>query len=632
MASARRQRLPALGAAVLVSVLLLVAGRQITLDGWYSAAPAHRAQVDALLDGRLALSDAPEALFHDFAWAEGGVQQVWGLGVPLWQAPFEAAGRIVGLTPFPDRLPLLVWLALMVYVLVRAFGFTGAALITALLPAIVTVVRGRVGVYEETALYAYGAAMILLGGMLRVGASPSRWRFVLLLGCAGLVGFIRPTAWVYGLATAVIASAMWLQHRGRRGLVEIVIGGVLFLGGGLALYGTNAARFGNGFEFGHRTNLQSLPGNLYATRFSYPMQRASLPEATLELAASLFDRPEKRARGSFFQRNLHHGVSKKPRWREYYFTTYSWLYLPLLVGGVVLGVLAWRRRAGPSVDPQARWLFAWALIALVPLLAFYVRAPFVSSRYQLDLAPAFAALLVIAWRGIEQRVAARRHGELIATGALAVAWLLAIVTARTAQPRSADPVDRETAARSMATITEATKHPRTLPNAYDLADPWVATHTDLVPSFDRCSGDTCLHGVRTVDSEQWTVSEYKAGRFVALHRPPPAIYLNLYRWDLETGQMPVATYAFVDAPQFIELEVSTVEGAPPADWAREVRVNVGRTHLRLTGTRPSARGTTLRFEASGLPDGLQVAFFAFGPDAELAKPKSRYAVHRIQWR
>lgn len=631
---------------MLVVLTLLVVGRQITWNGWYSANGAYRAQVDAFLAGNLALSDAPEALAHDLAWTESGVQQVWGLGVPVWQTPFEAAGRTIGVTPFPDRIPLLVWLALMVYVLVRAWRRhdtddepwwigAGAILITALLPAFVTLVRGRVGVYEEAAIYAYAAAMMLLGGMLRLRAKPARWRFLVLLACAGLVGLIRPTAYAYGVATAVVASVLWLKARGRRGLVEVAIGAALFVSGAAVLYSTNAARFGDGFEFGHRLNLQSLPGNLYATRFSYPMQRASIPEAGVELAASLFDRPELRARGGFFQKNLHHGVSKKPRWREYYFTTYSWAYLPLLLAGIVFGAFAWRRRARPEAvtnDPVMRWLVAWALIALVSLVAFYLRAPFMSSRYQLDFAPAFAALLVIAWRGVARWLAPRRRGEWIACGALLAAWMSCVVTARTASPRSADPVDRDTAAVITARITEAVRTPRELPSAYDLADPWLPVHTDLLQTFERCTGERCLRGERANGSDRWVVTETVAGKIVAKHRPPPTIYLNLYRWNLETGAMPPATYAFVEDPAFIELEIATLDGAP-VDWARDVRVRVGLRPLRLTSVAASARGTTtLRFTAPELPRGLVVAFFAFGPDTELHKPMSRFAVRAIRWR
>src|SRR5262249_22130100 len=149
------------------------------------------------------------------------------------------------------------------------------------------------------------------------------------------------------------------------------------------------------------------PGNLVATRFSYPFERVGFAEAAAELAGSLFDRPETRIDGhGFYQRELHVGQSEHARFREYYFTTFSWPYAPLVVAGLVLGALAWRRRDGPPDD--ARWLVAWAVLGGAPLVVFFLHSPSVSSRYQLDLAPAFVALLVIAWRGAAGWLAARR--------------------------------------------------------------------------------------------------------------------------------------------------------------------------------------------------------------------------------
>src|SRR5262249_4898238 len=148
---------------------------------------------------------------HDLAWTPHGVQQVWGLGAPLWQLPFEAFGRLVGLSPFPDRIALAAWLAVMLFLLIRAFRprgvgegrpdehrggagrawaidsrvmQIGALLLTGLLPGLVTVLRGRIGVYEEAAIYAYGAAMILLGGLVALRRTPATARYLALVGFA----------------------------------------------------------------------------------------------------------------------------------------------------------------------------------------------------------------------------------------------------------------------------------------------------------------------------------------------------------------------------------------------------------------------------------------------------------------
>jgi hypothetical protein len=191
----------------------------------------------------------------------------------------------------------------------------GAVLITALLPAFVTVLRGRIGVYEEAAIYAYGAAMILLGGLVALSRRPTTTRYLALLAIAGLTGLIRPTVWFYGLATGLVATAIVLQHHGRHAARAIALGTALFVAGGGALYTTNALRFGRGTEFGHRLNVHGLPGNIVATRFSYPFERVGTIEAATELIASLFDRPELRSKRGFYQTGLHHGQSPLPRWR-----------------------------------------------------------------------------------------------------------------------------------------------------------------------------------------------------------------------------------------------------------------------------------------------------------------------------
>lgn len=641
----------ALALAILLALGLFAIGHL----GWYAAHGAYRAQVDALFAGRLALSQAPDAMAHDLAWTEHGVQQVWGLGVPLWQAPFEAIGRVVGLVPFPDRVPLLVWLVIVIYAGLRAWcrgdepwrRSTGCVLLTVLLPPFVTLLRGRIGVYEEAAVYAYGAAMLLLAGTERLRQSPGRARYLVLVTAAGLVGLIRPTVWFYGLATLLVATVV---RRPR--LRELAAALALFVAGGAVLYATNARRFGSGGEFGHRLNLESLSGNLYATRFSYPFERVGTIEAAVELAGGLFGQPERHWKHTFYERDLHVGQSAQPRWREYYFTTFTWPYAPLILAGLVLGAIAWRRRDGP-----ARWLSAWAVLGAAPLAWFYLRSPSISSRYLLDLAPAIAALLVISWHAIAWRR--------LALAVLAAAWLASVVTARIAKPRVPS-VDRDQAADSAYAISRAIAEDHPLPAAYDLADPWLPAETDVAATFDRCedeagtaidpdatpiAGDRCLHGER--DGARWVVwtSEVRAdfaacepsvpwcepepvaataGELTGAVAPPPALYLNASRWDLATGAVPPAFYVWVHDPRFIELDARGPDGT---DWTTAIQVAIGPRHLVLTSVACTAIGARLRFEPrEPLPSGLAVAFFAVGPDSEIDQMTTAFAITRIRWR
>jgi hypothetical protein len=706
--------------SVALAFVLLALCRQITLHGWYTPNPGYRAQVDALLAGRLALTTSPDGLLHDLAWTPHGVQQVWGLGVPLWQLPFEAFGRLVGLSPFPDRIALAAWLAVMLSLLMRAFRppdagearpddqrrdagraraidarvmQIGSLLLTGLLPGLVTVLRGRIGVYEEAAIYAYAAALILLGGLVAMHRKPTTARFLFLVGFAGLTGFLRPTVWFYGLATTLVASTLLLRQRGRPAVRTIALGLALFIAGGGALYATNALRFGRGTEFGHRLNVHSLPGNIVATRFSYPFERAGTLEAGTELVASLFDGPERRSKRGFYQAGLHHGQSPRPRWREYYFTTFSWPYLPAILAGLGLGALAWRRRG----DPFARMLGAWAVLGGTPLFVFYLHSPSVSSRYQLDLAPAIAALLVIAWRACAARWPRRAFAILV------VLWAGAVVTSKFARPAGvSDPIGRDAAAATTDEITHPIAYDHPLPGAYDQADPSLPAWTDVTSDFARCTdatgapipcdapplpGDVALIGHRY--GRQWFVD-----RDVIPDEPlepvcRPEDDAHAARGGHEThgdgdgdgdgddhahahaeGQHarscpsvpallgdPAARpdQTFVGAPALylngFGWDLTTtrvppatlfyvddpqyialdVTGPSDTDWDHAVRVAIGLEHLRLVAVAETADGARLRF-ASGRHPGLQIAFVAFGPDTELDRPQSPFGLRSIRWR
>ncbi len=579
-------RVRTLGLAVAIALVFLLATRQLGCNA-YSGNGAHRAQVDAFLAGRLALSPSPDALAHDLAWTPSGVQQVWGLGVAMWQTPFELLARAVGQDPFPDRIALLAFLAIAWFVLLRAFRRAderwwigaGSALITGLLPGVIAMVRGRMGVYEETELYAYVASMILLGGLVVFARGPTRNRYLALLLVAGAAGLVRPTVWFYGLGTAGLATAIYLRAHARRALPILALGAALFVAGGATLYATNAARFGAGSEFGHRLNLESLPGNVYATRFSYPFERTGYVDAATELVGSVFAQPETGRKG-FYARDLHAGQSSTIRWREYYFTTFSWPYLPLLVAGLVLTVLAWRRRT------DERWLGTWAVIGALPLAVFYLHSPSISSRYDLDLAPAFAALLVVVWRAGAAWAIARKRG-VFAPVVLAALWLAAVLTGHARGRVASDLVDRDAAAAARAALSRAPSLPHELPAVYDLADPKLETYLDA-------------------DGK------------------PPELYLNGSGWERPSGRVAPAVHVFVSDPAFVEVVVE------PAD--AQVQVVVGRERLSLASTEPVPGGARLRFTMPSPMPGLQVAFLAFGPDTSFDLPQTKIVLRSVRWR
>jgi hypothetical protein len=118
--------------AFVFAVCLLALTRLVPGWGrWHTIRAYYRDQTEALLHGNLALSDSPWRLTHDLAWSGGGVQQVWGLGVPAWRLPFELAARACGQEGFPDRLELgaaimlAVWVFLKIWLGIQAVAAPG---------------------------------------------------------------------------------------------------------------------------------------------------------------------------------------------------------------------------------------------------------------------------------------------------------------------------------------------------------------------------------------------------------------------------------------------------------------------------------------------------------------------------
>ena len=225
-------------AAVLYAFLLLAACGVVSLESWHSASPWFRFQTDAFLRGNLALSHNPLDLTHDLCWSERGVHQVWGLGIPLWQLPFAALGKLFGLSPFPDRVALGLFIALVAYVVLMTwfgpllnrdadssaapppplndrcawFRASGVVLLSLFFPPLINLMRYRMLVYEEVMVYVYFWSILLLCGVMELARKPRWRRFWLLCILAGLGGFIRPTLEFCGFATILVAAFVMASH------------------------------------------------------------------------------------------------------------------------------------------------------------------------------------------------------------------------------------------------------------------------------------------------------------------------------------------------------------------------------------------------------------------------------------
>ena len=246
---------------------------------WYSVNMAYRRQTEALLSGALALDSDPRKLGYDMAWAEGGVQQVWGLGVPSWRLPFELVAKLSGHDGFPDRLALAAAMALLIYALLRLPAplpseesshnakpeKIAGALLLILFPPLLTLCRTHFDVYEEAQAYMYLAGIALFAATLWFFRRPTLGHYAFLGALSGLVAFVRPTLLCYGFVSTFLAWLLTRLQDWNRAR-SWVAPGFFGLGCGL-LFLTNAYRFGSGLEFGHQLNLNVHLPMMYATRF-----------------------------------------------------------------------------------------------------------------------------------------------------------------------------------------------------------------------------------------------------------------------------------------------------------------------------------------------------------------------------
>jgi hypothetical protein len=331
--------------------LLFILGAIPEWGRWYSNSPYYSAQTDALLHGQLALSHSLSDEDHDLAWANGGIQQVWGLGIPILRLPLAALARLFGCSIFPEHLAtglalsLVAFLVLMILVKPAIMGgqsifavlpSLGSVALLLLFPPFLTLFHTRFWVYEEATAhtYLYGVAEAVL--LLQYLWKPSKRRWMILMLVAGFGAFIRPTLVFYGFAAWLTGTLALLWPAGRSmlslnrkpddpspegdsftadrqeqeagplktsklskfnpwsavrlGAGTWMLGSFLFYLGILALLLTNWMRFGSPAEFGHKLNVQLevCDGSLYATRFNYPFEAEPFPVVLKELIGALF--------------------------------------------------------------------------------------------------------------------------------------------------------------------------------------------------------------------------------------------------------------------------------------------------------------------------------------------------------
>jgi hypothetical protein len=588
---------------------------------WYSYSEAFRRQTDALLRGSLEIDESPAALDWDHVWANG-VQQPWGLGVPAWRLPFELLARAFGFDAFPDRLALgfayafVGCLVMRVFLSDRFFEQPLVALrdepqsllavpLLLLFPPLLTMCRGPFLVYDEVVAYGYLASVALLAGLVAFLQRPTLPRLIALALAAGLAPWIRPTLLGYGLGTLLVA----LMHVGRlKRPVHASLAAVAVFGAGLGLlFATNVHRFGSGFEFGHALTQNNIHPLRYMTRFGAPFENEPLLSAASELFSIMFLLGERFNPHDRFAEGIFPGQSPTFRWREFYFETFDLSYLALTCLGW-LGTLWWRRRRWKVSDVNngiqtenatfslsgPRWagytahcIAVWSLLGFAMLFAFYLRRPYISSRYVVDFTPAFAAAILLGFGQARRALPAGWLGS----GALYVAFVLWWTGQMFAS--SVDP--------------QATRRA-------------PLTYAEMKAKIERRSpAEVPLPASHSIGT--------RLDQF--------GIPFNGSGWEAATGFTTCLVAVFVQDPQLLELELAPAGGDPlaPADY-NSVRVKIGLEFLELERSEETDTGRRLIFRGprrTNYQRGVQAAFLALTRPQELSDRNSKFRLLKLRW-
>lgn len=398
--------------AILSLVMVYLTGLIPALGTWYSFDPALRLQTEAFLHGELAVQPVPYGHLHDWAWGNG-MHQVWGLGVPLLQLPFQILGKLVNNFGFPDRLIFLIFYVFVATLFWRSLDaeakssnsgerlqwrlLTLPILLYAFLNhALINMMQGKYEPYEEVISYGFLWSLMLFALLSIFLYRRGHYLYLLICFLAGFAMNLRPTVGAYGGMTFVLAFFLAWKNRGKFRLTGLA----LFLVGIGFFFLMNDLRFGSLFEAGHKLGLSNHPFSNYIVKFDNPMTWVPFTSAALELISGLF----------FLDLSMFHKTGSLlwevavPRVREINFKPFYPVEFILVLLSWSLVVVPWRRygqkkTAAPDHEgPLMAVGLTWSFLSFALLFFFYARWPGLVSRYLVDFAPAFIIAIASLYR------------------------------------------------------------------------------------------------------------------------------------------------------------------------------------------------------------------------------------------
>jgi hypothetical protein len=565
-------------------------------------------QAASLFRGQFALSHDPRDVRFDLAWSEGGVQQVWGLGIPAWMALLSL---LSGLNPLwlPDRfafaialfltawstIATVLWLAQRHFSMDRRWGphfwLLTFPILTIVLfnPAFCTLLKSNFLVYEEVIAYGYLFSLIMAIALLWVCAKASFLRVALLSTLAGLAAFIRPTLGIYGCSAWLFAALLMLRRRVRW---RSFFGALSFAPAlVLLLLWTNTVRFGAPLEFGHSLNMSNFPGSVYSTRFGYPFSKEPLPSAVKEtLGALLF--PGNWNGSQWYWPRVFAWQSHTVRWRYNCMPCLGWCFVAAPVGGSMLMlILQFKRKI--RLPTEVLVLIGFGLVAFGGLLCFYSYVPVLATRYLYDFAGALVVLAAVVWWCLCNWLLRRGAAGTVVCGAMAF-LLCALICVE---------VSTNSVICNFPVSVGKAVYKENLKAQFEPASNKLKLPADGC-SFDPVEGRADVSGV-PFDG---------AG------------------WFSVTGSVAPATIHFADGVRFLEIQATPT--SPDAD-PKCIRAKVGLEFLERTGIVCTNGITEIRFRGPKVKEyqtGVQAVFICWTRKEDLGAGTAPWKLLRLRWR
>ena len=479
-------------------------------------------------------------------------------------------------------------------------------------PSLITLLSSRMMVFEEALVYTYLYGIAEALTLLWFIRKPRLKGWLILSAVAGLGAFIRPTLLFYGAASMLVGALRLFLNRPhpvrdaapksfliRWGLPghSWLWGPILFLLGGGLLFLTNLKRFDDGFEFGHRLNVQwgdRMLGSMYSTRFGSPWQNEPFVSAGKELFGLMF-LPTKFNNGNWYEPNLFPGQSSTFRWRETYLRTYDLSVLGLVLCSFTAGAAAWRRRKPVTTEEspdnttprypidEVGYLALWSFLAAAPLVWFYLWASVIASRYMLDFGPAFALAIFALYEWGYRKI--KKHKWAILWVSVFLTWLLAEVALSLAPPEHGP-----------RWCTSVSRNAVAVPGFYEL-------ETDVETRFDGLG------------------------------------------WKKDEGTTKAIVTVFVHDAEFLELELEPNQSLIdemakkgeinfPQPDPEVIRAKVGLEYLERESITKTEYGCKIRFKGPQrkvYQSGYQVAFLAMVAKEDLPYRYAPWLLKSIRW-